>query len=62
MCFVRLSFSGSSVSSNLHFATGFVALRFSRISHRPRPEVLPFASPNLQYGSLLVQKVGRCRH
>ena len=30
--------------------------------HRPRPEVLPFASPNLQYGSLLVQKVGRCRH
>ena len=23
---------------------------------------LPLASPNLQYGSLLVQKVGRCRH
>ena len=35
MCFVRLSFSGSSVSSNLHFATGFVALRFSRITIDP---------------------------
>ena len=49
MCFVRRSFSGKSVSSNLHF----VALRFSRI---PRPEVSLLRRPISNMGACSSKK------